>query len=63
VTKNATFAATETSGQKMTEKAAAKMKNMTAIGMELERRLTGIDLLSEELLSFQSWRDVLLVKR
>ena len=43
----------ETSGQKMTEKAAAKMKNMIAIGMELEPRVMGIDPLSEELVSFQ----------
>ena len=39
VTKNASFAATDTSGQKITENAAAKTKNMAATAMGLRRRL------------------------
>jgi hypothetical protein len=37
VAKNAIFAASETSGQKITEKTAAKTKNIAATGKKLER--------------------------
>jgi len=39
VAKNASFAAIETSGQKITENAAAKTKNMAATAVGLRRRL------------------------
>jgi hypothetical protein len=43
VAKKASFAAIDTSGQKMTENAAAKTKNMAAIGIEgLRHGISGL---------------------
>jgi hypothetical protein len=53
VAKNASFEAIDTSGQKTTEKAAAKTKNIAAMDMELVRRVIELPL-SVVLTSFHS---------